>query len=141
MSKRRCVVAIKVQAGDKFVGGNRTGQNRGVPAAGPVGAESIEYLIGQVPLLADTEPSLAPMTAGDNGMSVRLYACWRSSEQFCRRDLVEQDSMTVCSGGRLTSAAGDWLSALFGDSKLEIASRYDSGPGPPQISSLQGPTG
>lgn len=101
-------MAIKVQVGDKFVGGNRTGQNRGVPA-GPVGAESIEYLIGPVPLLAATETSLVPLTAGDNGLGLRLDACWRSSEQFCRRDLAEQDSMTVCSSGQLTSAAGDWL--------------------------------
>lgn len=96
-------MAIKVQVGDKFVGGNRTGQNRGVPAAALAGAESIEYLIGQVRLLADTETRLAPtMAAGDNRMGARLYACcWRSSEQFRRRDLVEQDSMTVFSGGRL----------------------------------------
>lgn len=135
------MVASKVQVGDKFVGGNRTGQNRGVPA-GLVGAESIEYLIGQVPLLADTETSLlVPLTAGDDRIGIRLYACWRNIEQSCRRDLVEQDSMTVCSGGRLTSAAGDWLSTLFGDSKLEIASRYDSGPAPPQIPRLQDLTG
>lgn len=39
----------QVQMDDNFVGGNRTGQNRGVPA-GRVGAESLAlewYLIGQ----------------------------------------------------------------------------------------------